>query len=225
VGTASPGGGAYPFTPIVDGYVIPQDVYLIFAQGKQNKVPVLVGSNSDEGATLRQPPPVFDDPAEQRQLQAIYPAGTEEKIVSGGMLWTAKTWASLETKTRQTRAYEYYFSHPPPYPKGQPFARDVTKLGAHHSSEIIYVFNNLDIRKTRDWPYTAWDRKLADMMSSYWVNFATKGDPNGRGLPVWPVYSEKDTHVMNFGEKVEAISLPRENEVKFWDQVNLKAYR
>lgn len=59
----------------------------------------------------------------------------------------------------------------------------MTKLGAHHSAEIIYVFNNLDIRATRDWPYTAWDRKLADTMSSYWVNFARTGDPNGAGLP------------------------------------------
>jgi para-nitrobenzyl esterase len=225
VGTSAPGGGAYPFTPIVDGYVVPEDVYLIFAKGRQNRVPVLVGSNSDEGTTLRTPPPVFEDASERQEFKAIYPAGMEEKIVSGGMLWTAKTWASLETQTGETRAYQYYFSHAPPFPRGQPFARDITKLGAHHSSEIIYVFNNLGIRTTRDWPYTQWDRQLADTMSSYWVNFAAKGDPNGKGLPNWPAYSDKDTHVMNFGDKAEAIGLPREAEVKFWDKVNLKAYR
>jgi para-nitrobenzyl esterase len=224
VGTASPGSGAYPFAPIVDGYVVPEDVYLIFAKGKQNRVPVLVGSNSDEGTTLRTPPPVFDDPSEQQQLKALYPAGTEEKTVSGGMLWTAKTWASLVTKAGGVSAYEYYFSHAPPFPQGQPFARDVTRLGAHHSAEIIYVFNNLDIRKTRNWPYTEWDRKLADMMSSYWVNFAATGDPNGKGLPLWPVWSEKDTHVMEFGDRIQAKPLPRQAEVEFWDKVNLKAY-
>ena len=74
---------------MVDGYVVPEDVYLIFAKGKQNRVPVMVGSNSDEGTTLRTPPPKFDDPSQQ--LTAIYPAGTEVKIVSGGMLWAAKT--------------------------------------------------------------------------------------------------------------------------------------
>lgn len=225
VGTAPAGTGVLSFGPIVDGYVVPEDVYRIFAKGNQNKVPVIVGSNSDEGTTLRTPPPVLDDPSDRQQLQSIYPAGTEAKIVSGGMLWTAKTWASLETETGRTNAYQYYFSHAPPFPKGQPFARDVTKLGAHHSSEIIYVFNNLDIRKTREWPYTAWDRKLADMMSSYWINFATKGDPNGKGLPIWPVWSDKDTSVLEFGDKVEAVPLPRQAEVDFWDKINLKAYR
>ena len=34
------------------------------------------------------------------------------------------------------------------------------------------------------------DKKLADQMSSYWVNFMTKGDPNGSGLPAWPQYKD-----------------------------------
>ena len=225
VGSASPAGGAYGFTPIVDGYVIPEDVYLIFLKGAQNKVPVLVGSNSDEGTTLRTPPPGFEDANAQQQWKDLYPAGAEPKSVSGGMLWTANTWAALETKASGTKAYQYYFSHGPPFPTGQPFARDVSKLGAHHSAEIIYVFNNLDIRTTRDWPYTAWDRKLADMMSSYWVNFAATGDPNGKGLPIWPAWSAKDTRVMEFGDTVQAIPLPRQPEVKFWDSVNLKPYQ
>ncbi len=61
-------------------------------------------------------------------------------------------------------------------------------------------------------------------MSSYWVNFATNGDPNGKGLPLWPVWTGKDTHVMEFGEKVQAAPLPRLTELEFWDRVNLKPY-
>ena len=37
---------------LVDGYVLPQDVYTIFARGKQNDVPLLVGNNADEGTAL-----------------------------------------------------------------------------------------------------------------------------------------------------------------------------
>ena len=223
---AAPGTpGAFAFGPIVDGYVIPEDVYLIFAKGRQNDVPVIAGSNSDEGTTLRLHPPELDTPAEQAELKALYPPGTEEKIVSGGMLWTAETWAKLVSASGKTHAWEYYFSHHPPFPTGQPFARDVTKLGAHHSAEIIYVFDNLDIRKTRNWPYTAWDRQLADMMSSYWVNFATNGNPNGKGLPNWPAFNEKDVQVIEFGDRVQTIKLPRAGEVKFWEKVNLRAYR
>lgn len=225
ISAASPGGATgLAFAPIVDGYVVPEDVYLIFAKGKQNDVPVLVGSNADEGTTLRTPPPGLEDPGDQTQMKTLYPAGTEEKIVSDGMLWTARTWAALETKKGTHPAYQYFFSHHPPFPSGQPFARDITKLGAHHSAEIIYVFDNLDIRKTRQWPYTDYDRKLAVMMSSYWVNFTVNGNPNGKGLPVWPAFTENNPQVMEFGDQVKAVPLPRSEHVKFWNQVNLKGY-
>src|ERR1035438_8599876 len=106
----------------------------------------------------------------------------------------------------------------------RPNVRDVSQIGAHPSAEIIYVFNNLDIRKGRDWPWQPWDYKLADMMSSYWTNFAKNGDPNGAGLPAWPIYSEASGQVMNFGESVQPIPLPRKIEVEFWNKVNLKPY-
>ena len=48
------------------------------------------------------------------------------------------------------------------------------------------------------------DRKLADQMSSYWVNFITKGDPNGPGLPAWPQYKDLSTDkVIVLGDTVQ----------------------
>jgi len=48
------------------------------------------------------------------------------------------------------------------------------------------------------------DHKLADMMSSYWVNFIATGDPNGKGLPPWQAYSAKnDSQAMVFGDTVQ----------------------
>jgi para-nitrobenzyl esterase len=38
-------------------------------------------------------------------------------------------------------------------------------------------------------------------MSSYWVNFAKSGDPNGPGLPPWPAFS-------NTGSKVQYLADP-----------------
>jgi para-nitrobenzyl esterase len=70
-------------------------------------------------------------------------------------------------------------------------------VGALHSSEIFYVFNNL---RVKDYPWTDIDRKIADMLSSYWTNFAKTLNPNGAGLPSWPVYNPKDEYLMNFGD-------------------------
>ncbi len=89
------------------------------------------------------------------------------------------------------RAYLYYFTHEPPTAPGQP------NLRATHTAEIPYVFNNL--KAVRVYPDTsspelssasAADVKLADIVSSYWVNFAKTGDPNGKGLAVWPQFKD-----------------------------------
>jgi para-nitrobenzyl esterase len=208
------------FGPFVDGYVVPEDVYSIFAAGKQNDVPVLVGSNADEGTSLRLRPSPLETPELQTELDHLYPPDEQEKIVSATMLWTMRTWARLQTRTGTHKAYQYYFSHHPPFPADAKFERDVTHWGAFHSAEIIYVFNNLAIRKARNWPWQPWDWKLSDMMSSYWVNFAANGDPNGPGLPKWPAYDDNQSQVMNFGDTVQAIPMPRTTELEFWDRVN-----
>ena len=84
-----------------------------------------------------------------------------------------------------------------PLQNGQPSAR-----GATHTAEISYAFNHAYSNGPLEWNDV--DRKLADQMSSYWVNFMTKGDPNGSGLPNWPQY--KDTtkdRVMVLGDTVQ----------------------
>jgi carboxylesterase type B len=45
-------------------------------------------------------------------------------------------------------------------------------------------------------------------MSSYWVNFATTGDPNGKGLPPWPAYDEKKDVALGIGDRIEPIPVP-----------------
>ena len=213
------------FRPVVDGYFLPADVYTVFAEGRQNDVAVLTGSNSDE-ATILPPPPsssafigetrrIFGEMA-NRFLQ-LYPAGSDEESVQSFLRarrdQTAAShwaWARLATKTGKHHAYLYYFTHPPAYPTGSPDA----KRGATHASETRYVWRNLT---PKDWPWTDADRDLARAMSSYWVNFAATGNPNGSGLPDWRAYSEREPQVMLFGDKPEMRPLPHRALLEFLD--------
>ena len=95
------------------------------------------------------------------------------------------------------KTFSYLFSRVPPCrPEEKGTARDADKLLAWHSSELWYTFAAL--RRSEDGmhnvpavrPWTEWDERLADSMSSYWANFMRTGDPNGEGLPYWPQSDE-----------------------------------
>jgi len=195
---------------IVDGWVLPEEVAAIFTQGKQNDVPLIVGYNADEGTTLAPQGAnlkalMFAGGIYQRygsQADAflkIYPARSDEQAVSSYYSafrdqlfgWEMRTWARMATKTGHQPAYLYYFSRRPPGPQS-------ARLRAFHASEIAYVFG------TFVWPFP-WedtDKKLSDAMTSYWVNFAATGNPNGGRLTKWPVYSGKDDQALEFGDHI-----------------------
>jgi para-nitrobenzyl esterase len=202
------GGG-----PVVDGYFLPEDVGKVFAEGKQNDVPVLLGSNKDEGTFFAQPTTAekFIEQAHRRYgdmadaYLKLYPANSDEQANDSQLRafrdelgFVMRNWAALQTKTGKSKAYLYYFTHEPPAMQTTS-PRGGRGSGATHGAEAAYVFENLLPPR----PWTDLDRQLADTISSYWVNFAEKGDPNGKGLPAWPVFNEKKNERMVLGDKVE----------------------
>jgi para-nitrobenzyl esterase len=185
---------------IVDGWVIPEDPSTTFAAGRQNAVDVLVGSNKDDLSffPVKSTPEQFEKQARARwsdlvdEFLKLYPHATDAEASKSqadssndGAFWHMRLYADYQVK-RGKRAWLYYFAQNPPAPAGQP------PLPAAHASEMPYVFNNLgqlplfpDRSDPKLSAASAPDRKVADQMSSYWVNFARTGDPNGAGLPVW----------------------------------------
>jgi len=210
---------------IVDGWVLPQDVASIFAQGKQNDVPLIVGYNADEGTTLapqgaHMTALMFAGGVHQRygsQADAflkIYPAGADEQAVSSfysafrdqAFGWEMRTWARMATNTGHQPAYMYYFSRRPPGPQS-------ARLRAFHASEIAHVFG------TFVWPFP-WDdtdKKLSDAMTSYWVNFAASGNPNRANLTKWPAYTVKDDQALEFGDQISVRSEINKAGLDFFD--------
>ena len=216
----------WAFPPSVDGWLFPQDVFTIFATGKQNDVPLLAGSNADEGTALS-PWPANRTAADfkgqtQRlfgdrtgQFLTFYPAGSDAQARASHYAsyrdfvfgWQMRTWVRMAAKTGKSNAFLYYFTRVPPGPAG-------ARLGAYHASEIPYVFHNLPLSKV---PYEDADRKLSDIISSYWVNFATTGDPNGKGLPKWPMYRENSDIALELGNEIKPRPELHKPELDFLD--------
>jgi para-nitrobenzyl esterase len=210
------------FSVNVDGWLLPTDVMTIFEKGQQNDVPVLLGSNADEGTAfmpLKMTVAALQATAKQRfganaeNFLKLYPASSDEDAWKASAAFMRdstfgvqmRTWARLQTKTGKSHAYLYYFSRVPPGPLSEHY-------GAFHASEISYVFGTADIGH-RNWQNA--DRKLSEIMSSYWVNFATTGNPNGKGLPAWPVYDEKKDLALGLGDEIAPVPVPHKAGLDF----------
>jgi para-nitrobenzyl esterase len=221
---------------LVDGYMIPEDLSLTFMNGKQNAVDVLTGSNKDEanfgvcgaaaglagrgggpgGMTLD----AFKTNAQRRfgefadGYAKLYGVASDAEtqpaahIACGDEInWNMRQWAAVQSKTGK-KAYTYFFTRIPTL-NGKP-----SPQGATHTAEISYAFNNPKGQPTQTWDDV--DTKLAGTMSSYWVNFITKGDPNGSGLPNWPQYRDMNSKVMVLGDAVQAEAAPPAEKLKFY---------
>jgi para-nitrobenzyl esterase len=84
------------------------------------------------------------------------------------------------------------------------------KWGAFHTSEVPYALHTLH---TWNLQWTDEDKKLEDIISSYWVNFAATGNPNGAGLPQWDAYDLNTNEVMVLNadeQKIKSISAKAE---------------
>jgi para-nitrobenzyl esterase len=114
--------------------------------------------------------------------------------------WNAWTWWREQSKQGKGKAYGYYYNNHAP-----------TAEGSGHGSDVSFAFQTL--RQ----PSSDADRALSDMISSYYVNFAKTGDPNGKGLPQWPAFTDKNQQVMVLDAKPSARTYPALDKVKVYD--------
>ena len=48
--------------------------------------------------------------------------------------------------------------------------------------------------------HTEVDARISDVMQQYWTNFAKTGDPNGKGLPLWPKFDLSSRAYVQFAD-------------------------
>jgi para-nitrobenzyl esterase len=225
------GGTAASIThPVIEPHVLPVSPYEVFASGRQNDIPILIGSNAEEARSLVDVSKVKADtfvadltaafgplpPA----LTTAYPYSTDaearrarldlERDLRFG--WDMWAWARLQAGTGHGPVYYYSFQQPPPFPADSVYAG----WGASHFAELWYVFDHLD---QYSWQWTSADRNTAAKMSAYWVNFARSGDPNGAGLPKWPVFETKESKVQILGDPITTDGVQGIDKLKVIDTV------
>lgn len=211
--------------PIIDGYVIPDDQYKLYSSGKYNNTPILVGYNSDEGSSFSPPRTPEDYVASVKNrygkfaddLIKAYPPGSNTVAKTARDLtrdvafgWHTWVWARLQSQTGKGKVFYYYFDQHPDYPADSPRAG----YGTGHGADVPYVFQHLNPNNPQTRPA---DLEISDAMSTYWVNFAKRGDPNGEGVPKWPAFSDSNPQVMYFHNTPYPGPVPSADALKVLD--------
>jgi para-nitrobenzyl esterase len=153
-------------------------------------------------------------------LVAAYPYTTDEDARQARLDlerdlrfgWDMWAWARLQAGTGKNPVYYYSFRQPPPFPAGSVYEG----WGASHFAELWYVFDHLD---QSPWSWTKADRKVAEEVSSYWVNFARSGNPNGGVLPTWPAFTNTDSNVLYLGDPIAVDGVANIKSLSVFDAV------
>jgi para-nitrobenzyl esterase len=188
-----------PTAPIIDGWVISRSPAEVFASGQESAIPLMIGSNSIESGNSASPDELRETIQKAEgtlapQALALYGLAGGGQPARDPLYGTVADQWSADTRFRcpaTTEAawhnaarhptYEYEFQRASPGQEAK---------GATHSAELPYVFGYYP--KSGQFGFASdfaeADFKLSDTMETYWTNFAKTGNPNGKGLLLWPEF-------------------------------------
>lgn len=200
------GGPPAPNSPVADGWVLP-------APGSAppaSEAALIVGMVADDiGVSPIVPAQAATvasyQAAEQKKYGAmadtfftLYPVSSDADVIPMEKTATRDQgrvsidlWSANQVKL-SGQLYTYFFDRPEPWPEHPEFQ-------TFHTSEVPYVFENLGLV---DRPWEPIDHQVSDAVSSYWINFATSGDPNRKGLAAWPAFDPDAHTTMELGAKI-----------------------
>lgn len=192
----------------VDGWLFPESPMKAFAEGREQHVDLLLGSNSQElqrpffpmSGGLREAIAEQYGPLASKALMLYELTGTTEPQPDPELGVVMAQWAT-DTQFRcgsvaelvwHTTAghtgYQFQFSRSAPGKEA---------LGAGHGSEVAFVFGNPGTgQPPRAFDDADW--RISQEMQEYWTNFAKSGNPNDGKLPHWPEFDPAKRAYIDF---------------------------
>ena len=192
------------FTPVVDGEVLPDHVGALLAEGKQHAVPYMTGGVSWEASLGRSVGGPFSPENLSRIISddvkaELYPdmsgAELEDAVFGDLVVLAASNYVARHMQKTGEGVYRFYISYVAD-------ARRATQPGVAHADDIAFVLGTLDA-ETDLTTISARDIATSNLLQSYWVQFATTGNPNGPDLPVWPELTADSAPVLEIGDEVK----------------------
>ena len=212
--TDGQGGPRIYSGPILDGKLVVETAESAYKAGRQAKVPLIIGNCSAEiggnfvssSSSKEELFSQFGD-LEGEAKAAYDPYGNKEFTEVITLFNTDWVWAeparfvARAFVAKGEPVFMYNFGYVPAN------MQEWMPYGAGHGSEVAYVFNNLNDRRGAA-EVTPEEEKLAQILNTYWANFAKTGNPNGDGLPVWPEYNKQNEKILDIQPDANPVGKP-----------------
>lgn len=225
------------FQPIVDGLVLPDDPAAIYESGRALRIPVIAGTDSDDGFAFILSQPVRTIAQYQAFLKMrfghdagraleLYPAVSDTEArnaarqiyTDANFLFGTRSMLLAMARDHQP-LYWYYFT------RFEDQSRKLKAPGAIHGAELRYVFGGLTRSLFTNTPFQALlgeptfddtDKMIAQAMNGAWVRFANTGNPNGKGLPHWPRLRAPSPEYLEYGDEIHTRRGLRDQQMEFF---------
>ncbi|MCK9419593.1 MAG: carboxylesterase family protein [Nitrospirae bacterium] len=225
----------------IDGKLLTDTPANLYIQGKEAAVPLLMGTNQDEGSLYvqkAQDAGWWTDPSTAysslvSELTQVYGDASCTNILNEYVINNLSTVEVIKNAyeniltdgtfiapTRRTvrahtaannAAYLYHFTRKPPILQ-QPWA----SLGSYHGLEVFYVFGTFPAYLG----FATEDSDLSAAMMGYWSRMALSGTPNGTGAIVaWPLYDDVTDQHLVLDSTISTDFGLRQSYCAFWDTI------
>jgi para-nitrobenzyl esterase len=226
----------YRSNTVLDGKVFTSSMLDAYKEGDLNDVNLMTGMVIQDGTMFTLVPRVGNGPSylamtsisQQDYIESVrkglgdladkclelYPAKSFNCIdqwneVNQDAMMALQNFVGKARTVKSTKpTYIYKFTKLMPGPNAAEF-------GVFHTSDVPYWFNNFSPVKADYWANI--DYKIGDKMSSYLVNFAKTGNPNGDNLEKWNPYNSSEISYMKIGDPFSTVKLS-EAKYKFWEE-------